>query len=58
MERGPGENQKTRSLSLIPSFTSPMALGSLPTLNMYFFLGEMGKIIPTQAYLLRVVRKI
>lgn len=55
LERGPDGSQKTCILSLIPSFTRLVALCSLPTLNIYFLLCEMGKIIPT---LLGVVWKI
>lgn len=43
MERGLNGCQKTCILSLIPSFTNLMTLGSLPTLNSYFLL----EIIPT-----------
>lgn len=46
-----------RILSLIPSFTGPMALGILPTLNIYFFFGEMGKILPILLTCLELTEK-
>ena len=46
MRRGPGGSQKTWPLNLLPSFTSLVAWGNLPSLSIYFPLCETEKITP------------